>query len=64
MLHVAPEMYFLLRFRRIRFLSYISIDLTDPRAQQRMNLTNLTFPDEHFDAIYCSHVLEHIENDL
>ncbi|HEY8553971.1 MAG TPA: class I SAM-dependent methyltransferase [Burkholderiales bacterium] len=63
MLHVAPEESLSAVFRGIDNLDYLSVDLNDPAAMVRMDITNINYPDEHFSVIYCSHVLEHIPDD-
>jgi ubiquinone/menaquinone biosynthesis C-methylase UbiE len=63
LLHIAPEMVFVAAFGEIPHLSYVSGDLENPRAQQRMDITKIGYPDDSFDIIYCSHVLEHIPED-
>ncbi|MFQ3596235.1 MAG: class I SAM-dependent methyltransferase [Sphingomonadaceae bacterium] len=61
-LHVAPEGQ-VEKWLRSFARSYLSIDLSAPRAMRHMDLTALDLPDESFSLIYCSHVLEHIEED-
>ena len=39
---------------------YLSIDLDGEKAMMAMDITELIFEDEFFDAIVCNHVLEHI----
>lgn len=63
LLHFAPEPAFESKFRKIPGLDYITADLYDPRAMRKMDITKIEFPDESIDWFYCSHVLEHIEDD-
>jgi len=63
MLQVAPEDGLEARFRRVPKLELLTADLDKPTAMVRMDLTNIQYPDESFDVIYCSHVLEHITDD-
>lgn len=43
---------------------YISIDLDSGSAMIKMDATQMGFSDNTFDLIICSHVLEHIKDDL
>jgi len=63
MLHIAPEREFEHRFKRIKNLEYLSADLHPYDAMIQMDITNIQFPDNCFDVIYCSHVFEHIPDD-
>lgn len=62
-LHLAPEMEFTRRFRSLPGVVYSSADLGHPGAMYRLDLTAIDRPEESFDAIYCSHMLEHIPDD-
>jgi predicted O-methyltransferase YrrM len=65
MLHIAPEAAFADRLANHPAIDYLSGDLESPwhQAMVKMDITNITMPDNAFDVIYCSDVLEHVPDD-
>lgn len=62
-LHVAPEAIFEELLRAQLGSNYLTADLYNPRAMVKMDITDIRYPDDSFDVIYCSHVLEHVPDD-
>ena len=62
-LHVAPEQCFYKLFKKQKNLNYLTTDLYSPLADIKADICNLPLEDNHYDVIFCNHVLEHIEND-
>jgi ubiquinone/menaquinone biosynthesis C-methylase UbiE len=63
MLHVAPEAQLSRLFREAKQIDYLSADLSSAAAMVTMDITDIHYPDNSFDVIYCSHVLEHVSDD-
>lgn len=63
LLHFAPEQAFLKRFRKLKNIDYITIDIESPLADVKADICNLPFKDNEFDVILCNHVLEHVKDD-
>jgi predicted Zn-ribbon and HTH transcriptional regulator len=62
LLHFAPEecVTALLKTKRIE---YVSADLNAPNVDLKLNIEKTNLPDEQYDTIICSHVLDDVVND-
>lgn len=63
-LHVAPERQFEKLLRKRIGSGYLTADLFNPRAMVKMDITDIQYEDDSFDVVYCSHVLEHVDDDI
>lgn len=63
-LHIAPEKCFMPGFEKHFGANYYSADLQKPRAAIKMDITAIPYEVNYFDFAYCSHVLEHVEQDI
>ena len=63
-LHIAPEACYIKRFEKIHGDQYITADIESPLAKVKMDIHQIPFPENTFDAVLCNHVLEHVQDDI
>lgn len=61
-LHVSPE-NFLRKIFKEKYKSYISSDLYREDVDHQFDIQSIPYPDNSFDLVFASHVLEYVKDD-
>ena len=64
LLHIAPEVSLMGRFRKLYTTSdYITADLESPLADMHFDVQHIPLESRSFDVVICNHLFEHVEDD-
>lgn len=63
LLHIAPEQPFIKRFGKLPTLDYTTADLESPLADIKLDIRQMPLADNTYDAVFCNHVMEHIDKE-
>jgi SAM-dependent methyltransferase len=61
-LHFAPERCMTAIVKQAQPATYVTADLHEPNADEKLNIEAIDKPANSFDVIICSHVLEHVDD--
>ena len=64
LLHIAPELCFIKRFKSMQNIDYTTADLESPLADVKMDVHSIPFEESTFDVVFCNHVMEHVDDDI
>lgn len=64
LLHIAPELCFIKKFKSMENLDYTTADLESPLADVKMDVHQIPFENNTFDVVFCNHVMEHVDDDI
>jgi len=64
LLHIAPEICFIDRFKKMPNIDSTTADLESPLADVKMDVHDIPFEENTFDVVFCNHVMEHVEDDI
>ena len=64
LLHIAPELCFIKKFKSMDNIDYTTADLESPLADVKMDVHEIPFGDNVFDVVFCNHVMEHVNDDI
>ena len=63
-LHFSPEPCLVDYIEKKKSNEYILGDINPSKGIKKINIENIDYQDNYFDLIICSHVLEHVNDDL
>jgi len=64
MMHIAPEPCLEPKFRSWVQTLYLTADLIRKDVDEQFDVMSIPYPNESFDAVFCSHVLQDVPDDL
>ncbi|MGE3150034.1 MAG: methyltransferase domain-containing protein, partial [Pseudorhodoplanes sp.] len=61
LLHFAPELGMRAYIKKRNPKRYVTCDYSEPGVDLKIDVMDIDLPDNSFDVVYCSHVLEHVD---